>query len=163
MFQGANRGGAHRHNAATGIECAIDGRSRFDRDVVRLAVQSVILHTVRAYRLKSSQTDVQCNFCSFDAAVFHPPEDLRGEVQTGGGCGHRTALPGIDRLIAFAIAGTILAGNIGRQRHVAETIDGAKEIRGWSETDPALAEASPRQHFGLKFVIIPEKEALADS
>ena len=74
-------------------------------------------------RLKGSQPDVEGDFCGLDAAVMKAGQNLRSEVEAGGGRGYRSTRMGVDGLIAFAIAGGIRARDVGRERDVADAIE----------------------------------------
>ena len=52
IFQRPDRSGSHRYDPASGIQSAIDGRSRVWGNGIRFAVQFVILHPLFAHRLK---------------------------------------------------------------------------------------------------------------
>ncbi len=134
-------------------------------------MEFVILDLVDADWLESSQADVQGDLGGLDAALTDSVQNLRGEVETGGGRGYRSALLGIDGLIALAIVGGIRARDVGRERYVADAIEGGEKIvvifEG-VEADLALAELSTRQDFGLEFIglqfiLIAEEKAIADS
>ncbi len=166
MFEGANRCGANGNYPAPAAEREIDGRGGAGGDGVGLGVELVILDAIDADRLESSQADVQRDPGGLDAALTDSVENLRGEVETGGGRGYRSPLLGIDGLIAIAIVGGIRARDVGRERDVADAIEGREKIihaLGGLKTDVALAELSARQDFSLEFNLIAEEKAFADS
>ena len=87
----------------------------------------MILDPVDADWLESSQADVQRDLGGLDAALTDSVENLRCEMKTGGGRGYRSALLGIDGLIALAIVGGIRARDVGRERDMADAIEGGEE------------------------------------
>jgi hypothetical protein len=68
-------------------------------------------------------------------------------------------------LIALAIADRIRAGDVGRERDVADAIERGEEIIfiPGLKADVAFAELSAREDLGLQFILIAEEEAFADS
>ena len=92
-------------------------------------------------------------------------ENFGGEVQARGGSGDRSAflLFGIDRLVAFAIGGRIFAGDVWRQRNVADFLNVREEIAGGRESNSSLAKAGAGDYLGLEFIFISEKQVFPDS
>jgi len=136
----------------------------------------VILDAIDADRLESSQADVQRDVGGLDAALTDSVENLRGEMEAGRGRGYGSALLRIDGLIALAIARGIWARDIGRERDVADAIEGGEEIiviLERLEAEVALAELGARQDLGLQvvglqviglqFILLAEEKAFADS
>jgi len=68
-------------------------------------------------------------------------------------------------LITLAIARRICAGDIGRERDVADAIEGGEEIvaavKDLLEADAAFAEIGAGQDLGLQFVLLAEEEAFS--
>ena len=89
----------------------------------------VIFDALDADGLESSQADVEGDLDGLDAALADAVENFWGEMQAGGGGGYRSALLGIDGLVAFAIAGRIGARDIRRERDVADAIERARKNR----------------------------------
>ena len=114
-------------------------------------------------RLKGSQSDVEGDFCSLDAAVMKAGQNLRSEVEAGSRGGDRTALAGVDGLVAIAIRRGIGAGDVGWERHVADLFYVDEEIVDRGEADVALAEFAAGDDLGMEFVIIAEEKMLANS
>ena len=113
--------------------------------------------------LKCSQSYVERDFCGLDAAVAETGENLRGEVEAGGGSGYGSTLAGVDGLIAIAVGGGIVAGDVGRERDVADPFHAGEEIVDGSEAYLALAEFAAGDDLGMKFVMIAEEKMFADS
>ena len=88
MFERANRCGADGDYSAAGAEREIDGRGGAYRNGIRLGVEFVILDAIDPDRLESSQADVQRDIGSLDAALTNSVENLRSEMETGGGRGY---------------------------------------------------------------------------
>jgi len=83
----------------------------------------------------------------------------------GGGC-DRSAVLGIDGLITLAIAEGIGTGDVRRERDVADEIEGGEEIfdalKDGLKTDAALAEFRAGENLGPQFIVLPERQKLAD-
>lgn len=175
VFECADRRRPDCYQAAILAPCPVDLFCGFRGDRIAFRMQFVLFDFFYANRLKGSQPDVECDFGGFDFALAEAHQNLRSEMKTGGGSGDRSALAGIDGLIAVAVGGGILAGNIGWEGDVADALDDGKEVveglagfarlsphvRG-SETDVALAEVSARDDFGMELIVLTEKEVLAD-
>ena len=63
----------------------------------------MIFHALDADGLKCSEADVQSNLDGFDSALADAVEDFSREMKAGSRRGHRSALLGINGLIALAI------------------------------------------------------------
>ena len=154
VFESANRGGADGDDATRRAECVVDGGGGVGGDGVRLGMDLVILDALDADGLEGSQADVQGDIDGLDAALADAVEDFWGEMKAGGGSGYRSALLGIDGLVAFAIAGRIGTRDIGRERDVADAIEGSEEIVGAArdglKADAALAEFPAGEDLGLQ-------------
>jgi len=165
VFESSNRGGADGDYATFGAESVVDDGGGAGGDGIRFGMEFVKFDLVDAYGLESSQADVERDFGGLDAALADAVEDFRGEVKAGGGSGYRSALLGIDSLIAFAIAGRVGARDVGRERDVADAIEGGEEgvggLKGGREADAALAELGAGQDIGLQFVLFSEEKAFA--
>ncbi len=171
VFESANRGGADGDDSAPAVERVIDGGGGAGGNGIRLGVEFVILNTIDADWLESSEADVQRDLGSLDAALTNSVENLWSEMETGSGRRYRSALLGINGLIALAIAERIRARDVGRERDVADAIEhGEKVIVILEEVkaNVALAEFSAcedlgLQFIGVQFILIAEEEAFADS
>ena len=126
----------------------------------------VIFNALDADGLESSQADVEGDFDGVDAAPADAVENIGCEMKAGGGGGYRSALLGVDGLIAFAIAGRIGARDIRRERNVADAIEGSEEIvaavKDGLEAEVAQAELRAGEDLGLQFVTVTEEEAFPD-
>ncbi len=126
----------------------------------------MIFNALDADGLESSQADVEGDFDGLDAAAADAVENFRGKMEAGGGGGYRSALLGVDGLIAFAIAGRIGARDIRREWNVADAIEGSEEIviaaKDGLETEVAQAELLAGEDLGLQFVTVTKEEAFAD-
>lgn len=130
----------------------------------------VILDAVDADRLEGSQADMEGDFGGLDSALADAVEDFRGEMKACGRSGDRSALLGVDGLIAFAIAGRIRTGDVGRERDVADAIEGGEEVvhaLNGLKADAALAEFGAGQDIGLKFseiaIVLAEEQSFTDA
>ena len=113
--------------------------------------------------LKGSQPYVEGNFGGLDAAVAETGENLRGEVEAGGGGSYGSPLAGVDGLRAIAVGGGVVGGDVGGEGDVADLFHAGEEVIHGDETDMALAEFAAGDDFGLKFVVIAEEKMFADS
>src|SRR5581483_10163394 len=152
-FQRANRRGADSDDAAIGFQGRIDSRGRVRVDVIRLAMQAVFLNTAGSQWLKSSQAYVQGDFRSFDATSANSLENLGSEMQPGCRSRYRSALAGIDSLIALQISPAVIAMDIRRQGYVSQTLHHALEICDREKADTTLPIAAACDHLRLKFPV----------
>jgi hypothetical protein len=147
----------------------IDGGGCIGGDGILLGMDLVILDTVDADWLESSQADVQGDLDGFDMALADAVEDFRSEMKSGGGGSYRSGLLGVDGLVAFAIAGRIGARDIGRERDVADAIEDGEEVvgalRSRLKADAARAEFPTGEDLGLQFDLIlrAEEQAFANA
>lgn len=123
----------------------------------------VIFDLFHVDRLKSPESYVKCDFCSFNAAGTNASQDFWSEVESGGGSGDGSALAGVDGLIALAVGGGIWPGDVGRERDVSDLFDLGEEILGGGKANVAFAEFTARDDLGLKFIVVAEKETFADA
>src|SRR5690606_32128489 len=71
---------------------------------------------------------------------FDPPHQFRAEVKPRGRCGHRAALPRVNRLIPCAILGGQVPIDVGWKWHLAISSDGFERlVRTCFQTDDPLA------------------------
>ncbi len=161
MFEGADGGGADGDDAPRFAESVVDSVGSCCGDGIRLGVEFVIFDAPDANGLKSPEADVKSDLGGFDSTLTDALENFRGEVKAGGGSGDGAARIGIDGLITIAVTRRIGAGDVGRERDVADAIEGGEEICDRLEADAALAKFCARQNFGLQFVMVAEEEVLA--
>src|SRR5258708_20964420 len=128
MFEGSNRGSAHRNDSTPSAQSLVDRGRRLSGNRIGLGMEPVILDTLDANRLKSSQADVQGDLHGLDSTLADAVEDFRSEVEACGGGGDRPTLPGIDCLVALAVGRRIRASNVGGQGNVADAIESGSEI-----------------------------------
>jgi len=145
------------------IESAIDGLRGGGRNLADFAVQLVILDALHPHRLEGSKPDVQSDRGGGNASGLDARKNFPGEVQPGGGGGHRTWLARIDRLVAIAISQKIPPVDIGRQRHMAEAVEPGKKVGHRSKSNPALSEAASGHDLGFEFVVLAKEQSLADA
>jgi len=93
---------------------------------------------------------VEREACDFDVADGERIENLRGEMQSSSGRGHRATFAGEDRLVALAIRRLIFAANVGRQGHVADAVENGEKIVYWVEAQQALTELAALENLGFK-------------
>src|SRR2546426_8627139 len=100
--------------------------------------------------LEGSQSHLQGDFADFNAPRAQPVENRRREVQAGSWSGHGAAPAGKDRLVAFAVGRFIGAVDVGRQRNVAQALDGAQQVFASAETKVSEAIFAAANHLGLQ-------------
>ncbi len=120
-------------------------------------MQLVVFHPFLAHWLECSQPNVQRDFRGFNATFFDSSQNLGREVQTCGRGSRRALRASVDGLIALAVRRLILAGNVRRQRDVADAFEGTKEIGHRKEADTAFSEAAPEDYFRVQCVFFTEK------
>jgi hypothetical protein len=166
VFESSNRCGSDGDDATSAAESPVDGVGGVRGDGIGFGMEFVIFDLLGVDWLEGSEADLECDFGGLDAALVDSIEDFRSEMQAGGrGC-YRSRRLGIDGLIAFAIAGRIGAGDVGRERDVADAIESGEEVvHGLNglEADMAFAELGAGQDLGLQLILIAEEEALADT
>lgn len=120
----------------------------------------MLLHTLAAHRLKSSQSNMQRDLGGFDSALMNARKNFWSEMQSRGRSGHGPTLPRIDRLISLAIARRVRPRNIRRQGNMAYIFESSEEIWQRLETNSAFAEAAARQDFAMQLVPWSKEQAL---
>ena len=163
VFESADRGGAYGYDAAGFAPCLTDLCGGFFRDRIGLGVERVLFDFLDAHWLEGAESDVEGHFCGLDAAVVEAGEDLRSEVEASCGGGDRSALSGVDGLVAVAVGSRIVAGDVRRKRDVADSFYSCEKVVHRSETDVALAKFAAGDDLSLELVIIAEGKVLADS
>lgn len=149
-FQGTDRRRSDGYNAPAGIEGAIDLGRRGIRDEVQLLMQPVLLDPFDANGLEGTQPDMQSNLGAFDAPILESGQDLGSEVKTGSWSSDRTALPGIHGLVTLPVARAIVTIDVGRKRHMPQSLKVREEIRDWGEAEGALAKGAAGKDFGTE-------------
>jgi len=94
--------------------------------------------------------------------LMNTVQNLRSEMESGCGSGHRAAFAGIDGLITVAVGGGIRTGDVGGKRDVTDFVHPGEEIFRGCEADVAFAECAAGDHFGLKFGVVAEEEMFAN-
>ena len=122
-LDGARAGCADGYYAARGA----DLRGFLGCDVVALGVEVRVFDALGVQRLEGAQADVQRDVGDVGAGAALV-EDLRREVQAGGGGGDGAALAGEDGLVALAVGGAVAALDVGRQRDVAGDVQFLPEV-----------------------------------
>ncbi len=89
----------------------------------QLRVHRVIVEVVGGDGLERAQPDVERDGRDGDAAGAHPLQEGGGHVEPGRRRGHRAGDPGEDGLVALAILRLVRAVEVGRQRHVARSLE----------------------------------------
>ena len=87
------------------------------------------------------------------AALLKLPKNLGREMQSGGGRCHSSRMIREDSLVALAIGGIVIAGNVGRQGNMAKPLDGFVDISLGRQADASQAVLSATHYFGGEFTI----------
>ena len=83
-------------------------------------MHAVLLDVVDAHGLKRARADVQRDVSELDARLAAGLQDRRVEMQAGGRRGNRAGLAREHGLVALAILEFGRAGDVRRQRHLAQ-------------------------------------------
>src|SRR5262249_20295489 len=118
---------------------------------------------VDVHRLKRAQANVESDLCGLYSVILKAREDFRSEMESGGGGGDGSALAGVDRLVAIAVAGLGCAGDVRGQRHTAQTFQRGEEIGDGCKAQNAFSKLSAAQDFGLKLGWLAEEQVFPDS
>jgi hypothetical protein len=113
-------------------------------------VQVNLIDSFHTKRRKGAETYVEREARDFDTVDGERIEDLRGEMQAGGGRGHRATFAGEDRLVALAVSNRIFAADVGWQGHVAYAVEDGEKIVHWVEAQQALTELAALENLGFK-------------
>lgn len=124
ILDGSYAGGADgdARPGATGLQCAVG----FGGDFIPLVVDGVVFDLPGLHGVEGADADLQGEVVEAGAAGFELADQIRGEVQAGGGGGHRELLfvVGVNRLVAFfvlTVAGVFGGAlNIRREGHYAD-------------------------------------------
>ena len=114
-------------------------------------------------RLEGAEADMKSDFRGLNAAIAQARENFGSEVKSGRWGGDGSTLTGIDGLVAISVGRSILAGDIGRKRDMADGFNGGEEIIGGSETDVAFTEFAAGDDLGLQLTagFFPEEKTFS--
>src|SRR5579875_432364 len=149
-LEGADRGCSHGDDAAGTARGGVECGGGFGRERIALAMKPYFFYALDAQRSKGAEADMERDVRNLHAAICNLSERLRRKMQPGGGRGHRSALAGKDRLIAFAIGGLVGAMDIGRQRNVPDAVANGEDIPDRRKLNEALAVATAIEHLGFE-------------
>lgn len=135
--------------------------------LIHFAVDRVFLHRVGHDRFEGAEADVKRDIGGANAVCAEFVEQLRREMESGGGRGHRdlTIAIGVNGLVALEILrtprGGILSLDVGRQRHFAEAIGerGDGFAGGNLKTHERAALGIFGEHFTAKSVAVRKRGA----
>ena len=153
MFECADGGGSYGDDAAVFAEGGVDGGGGFWREGVALAVEVDVFDAVYADGLEGAEADVECDVGGLDAALPEGFQNLWREVEAGGGRGDGAGLLGVDGLVALAVFWAVFAMDVGRERHVADAVEGGVEVGDWLEADGTLAVFAVGDDFCLEAAV----------
>ena len=122
--------GADGDDAAAGGARGVEGRGGLGGDLAPLGVHAVLGGVVGLDGQEGAGADVQRDEVAGDAARVERRQQRRREVQAGRRRGHGALAAGVDGLVALGVLRLdgALAGDVGRQRRVAQRRDGLVEI-----------------------------------
>src|ERR1700719_3469153 len=123
-------------------------------------MQLVIFKVFALGGLECAESDMQSNSGNLGACTGGLVESFLGEVQSRGRRGDRAPFAGEDGLVALPVGGAVAAFDVGRQRHVAEAVEGGVHVFGSGEPDRAFAAFAVGDDLGGKVVV--EANCLAD-
>src|ERR1700719_3817726 len=103
-----------------------------------------------ANRLEGAEADVEGHVFDLHPLCLQSVEDLRSEVEAGGGGSGGARLVGVDRLVAVAVLSLVLAMDVRRQRRVAYFVEDRLKIGDWGEAQDALPEVGGAEDLSLK-------------
>ena len=98
-------------------------------------MHGVILHLFGLDRTEGSQPNRQGKVKDLVPVALQTIQDLRREVQTGGGSGHcgPFALVGINGLVALLIRGVGGSADVGREGEGADPLSQSGWVRVWAD------------------------------
>ena len=86
-------------------------------------VHDVLVELISGDGSKGPEADVQGNVLERDAILLAVLEQCFGEVEAGGGCGHRAGVPCKNGLVSLPVVfGSDLSLDVGRQGDGTEVI-----------------------------------------
>lgn len=153
MLEGADGGGSDGDDTAVFAEGGVDGGGGFGREGVALAVEVDVFDAVDADGLEGAESDVEGDVGGLDAALFEGFEYFGREVEASGGRGDGAGLLGVDGLVALAVFGAVFAMDVGRERDVADAVEGGVEVGDGLEADGALAMFAVGDDFCLETAV----------
>ena len=108
-------------------------------------------------RLERAVADVQRDGRPLDCARIEPRDRRLAEMQAGRRRGNRAAAPRVNGLVAFPVRRVRRAFDVGRQRHLADRVDGGVDISaiGTPQADGSPAEGAPFEDLGLEHHAVP--------
>ena len=136
-FERPAGGGANRDNPAAVCLCLPNQFGGFFGNFVVLAVHFVAGHVVHLDRTEGAETDVQGNVGDFHALLTDSVHQLLGEMQAGSRRGSGAELMAVDCLIALLVLQFL--GDIGRQGHLTDFVEGREEALAAVEVDNPVA------------------------
>ena len=151
MLQGANDRGADGDDAAALAKGAVERFGCRGGQGVALAVEMDVGDALDAERRECAQANVQGQARDLNTLGGDLVLEFGRKVQAGGGRGYGSAFARVNGLVALAIILLIAAVNVGRQRDVADAIEGSVEIVDRLEAEEAVAVLAAFEDFGLEF------------
>ena len=129
-LQQPQRRGADGDDAAAGGARGVERGRGLRGDLAPLGVHAVLARVLGLDGQEGAGAHVQRHEMAGDAARVQRRQQLGREVQAGGGRGDGALAARVDGLVALGVLGLhgALAGDVGRQRRVAQRLDGLVEI-----------------------------------
>ncbi len=155
-FQRAHTGSAHRdHPPATGPASG-DRIDHILADLQPLAMHEVIFDTLDPHRLKGAGAYMQGNESALDALFGDGREQRLIEMQPRGRRCHGAGAFGIYGLIALAVGGFVRPVDIGRQRHMAGSLQQRQHFFGKAQLEQRIVTS---QHLGFAATVDQNRRA----
>ena len=150
VFERARDRGPDGDDAASLALRPVDGVCCCGRKCIGLGVEADVFGTLDTDRLEGAEADVQRKPCNLCAVRRELRENLRREVQAGGGRGGGAGIGGEDGLVALTVFGGVglclVAMDVRRQRQMADALQRGVEVGDRRKAQRALAEVAPVHH-----------------
>lgn len=147
-----HRANARRPHAEPPL-CPFDSLGISFRNFKMLFVQSNIVEIFLSQRCKRPQSHMQRDVGNLGPGGLASFEHCRRKVQTRGRRRRRPRMRRENSLISLPVSRSRCALNIGRQRHLATSLDQFLDGRMATQTNPPLAEFALLQDLRRKFFI----------
>lgn len=146
-FEHPEAGGAGGDDAAAFRAGAREDAGGLGPEFEGFLMHRVVVHLCGFDRGERSESDVECDLCGLNAASPDSLQEVRGVVKTGCGCGYRTCMTCVDRLVGLEILALWAAGSM--------------DVRGQGKLpDPVQiipeSWSSVKTQVGMAFGIVPQ-------
>ena len=150
-LDGAAGCGTHADHATAAVLGRIDEICRLLGDHTVLTVHLVVGDLILLHRPEGAKTHVQRHITDVHAHFLQPCQEFRGKVQSCRRGRRRSVDLGIYGLVALAVLQFFL--DIGRQRHLAQTVEHLQEDTFVAEFHQTVAAGQLLHHFTHQFAV----------